>query len=156
MKTAEQIIEKLLSSKGQFTSVKFKSKVDTSAKFKHLNITKVTNAVVRSGIDFANLSSVKEAIENGERSEVGSLSWGEWIKFPYIIGHKGKTYVRLYPSPSENQIPKVKYFVDGIETPKSEILQYLTPSKAKEMSEGKKVECCTLTNTNILDLEEAQ
>ena len=149
--TAAQIIAILLNATGQFTRVTFQSVVATSAKFKGLNILKVTTAVVRSGINFANLGSVKDGIENGERSEVGSLPWGTWINFPYIIGHKEKTYVRLYPS---NHIPKVTYFVDGIETAKAEILNYVTASKAASMLEAKKPECFTLTNTNILDVVE--
>jgi hypothetical protein len=154
MKTAKQIIEILLKATGQFTSVKFQSVVKTAAAFKGLNILKITNAVVRSGIDFSNLTSVKDGIANGERNEVGSLPWGTWINFPYIIGHNDKEYVRLYPSLAPNHIPKVSYFVDGIETPKAEILQYLTASKVASILEPKIVECFTLTNTNILDVVE--
>ena len=150
IKTATEILANLLNAKGQFVSVKFQSNVSTAASFKHLVITKITSAVVRSGIDFSNLGSVKDGIENGTRDEVGSLPWGEWISFPYIIGHKEKTYVRLYPS--VNNIPNVSYFVDGSEVAKAEILQYLTPSSAKKMLEAKAPECFTLNTTNILDM----
>lgn len=156
MKTASQIIETLKNATGQMSSISFKGTVSTAAAFKNLNITKVTSAVVRSGIDFANLSTVKEGIENGEREEVKSLPWGEWKEFPYIIKHtnkKGeyKEYVRLYPSVSANQIPKVSYFVDGVETAKKEILKFVTDSVAKKMTEGEKPECFTLSSSNILD-----
>ena len=154
IKTAAEIIANILAAKGQFVTARWTSVVPTAAAFKALNITKITSAVVRSGIDFANLTSVKDGIENEERSEVGSLPWGTWINFPYIIGHKEKTYVRLYPSLSANHIPKVSYFVDGIETPKAEILQYLTGSNVKKLTESKTPECFTLTSTNVLDIVE--
>ena len=154
IKTASEIIANILAAKGQFVTARWQSVVGTAAGFKHLNITKITSAVVRSGIDFANLTSVKVGIENGEREEVKSLPWGKWLNFPYIIGHKNKEYVRLYPSLSANHIPKVSYFVDGIETPKAEILQYLTGSTVKKMNEAKAPECFTLTSTNVLDIVE--
>ena len=152
IKSASEIIANILNAKGQFVTARWQSVVATSAAFKALKITKITSAVVRSGIDFSNLTSVKDGIENGERNEVGSLPWGEWINFPYIIGHKNKEYVRLYPS--VNNIPKVSYFIDGVETSKAEILQYLTASTVKKMLEAKAPECFTLTSTNVLDIVE--
>ena len=154
IKTASEIIANILNAKGQFVTAKWQSVVSTSAAFKALKITKITSAVVRSGIDFANLTSVKDGSANGERNEVGSLPWGTWINFPYIIGHNDKEYVRLYPSLSANHIPKVSYFVDGIETPKAEILQYLTASNVKKLTESNTPECFTLTSTNVLDIVE--
>jgi len=154
IKTASEIIAKLLNAKGQNSTAKWQSVVKTSASFKHLNITKITSAVVRSGIDFQNLKSTKDAIENGTKEANGELPWGKWLSFPHIIGHNNKEYVRLYPSSDINHIPKVSYFVDGISTPKAEILQYLTASTAKKMLEAKTPECFTLTSTNVLDIVE--
>lgn len=157
MKTAKQIIETLKNASGRVTTVKFKGTVGTAAAFKGLSITKITSAVVRSGVDFANLATVKEGIANGERDEVKPLSWGKWMDFPYIINHTNKMgeykeYVRLYPSINSKQIPTVSYFVDGVETPKAEILQYLTNSAVDKMTNGEKPECFTLTTSNILDM----
>ena len=154
IKTASEIIANILNAKGQFVTAKWQSVVKTSASFKHLNITKITSAVVRSGIDFQNLTSTKDAIANGTKEANGELPWGSWLSFPYIIGHNNKEYVRLYPSLSANHIPKVSYFVDGVETPKAEILGLVTPSTAKKMVEAVAPECFTLTSTNVLDIVE--
>ena len=154
MMTAKQIIAMLLAATGQFSKIKFQSIVATSAQFKDVQIKKVTTAVVRSGIDFSKLASVINSISSGERTEVKPLPWGTWINFPYVIGHKEKEYVRLYPSSAPNHIPSVTYFVNGIETAKNEILQYLTKSNVEKLLTPSKPECFTLTTTNILDLEE--
>mgnify|MGYP006305930805 CR=1 FL=1 len=140
-------LEKLFSTKGQFLSAKWQSNVPTSAKHKDVTILKVTEAVVRAGINFSNLTSVKTAIENNERGEVQPLKWGQWIKFPYLIGHKDKKYVRLYPS--KNNMPKVKYFLNGIEVKKAILQQYLTPSKWNDINTKKDVECFSVSEENI-------
>lgn len=155
VRTAKALKAKLTSAKGQFSSATWKSSIKPSAKFSHVEIEKITTAVVRSGIDFSNLKSVKEGIKSGERSEVGSLPWGEWIDFPYVIGHKGKEYLRLYPSHAPNHVPNVKYFVNGKEVSKSEVLPYLTPSKARELTQPKEaVECFTIKADNVMDVIE--
>lgn len=144
-------LEKLFSTKGQFLSAKWQSKVPTSAKYKKdVTIVKVTEAVVRAGINFANLTSVKTAIENNER-ELQPLKWGQWLKFPYIIGHKDKRYIRLYPSKNK---PKVKYFINGIEVKKAMLEKYLTPSKWKELNDNTKkdIECFSVSEENIISL----
>ena len=76
--TAADITNKILSCKGNFVKVFWKSNPSPAAIHKKNGVVleKVTNAVVRAGIDFANLTSVKEGIANGERGEVQSLPWG--------------------------------------------------------------------------------
>lgn len=150
---AEEIVAQIMGIRGQFTNVRFKSNVVLAAKFKHLSIEKITLATVRAGIDFKNLSSVKEGIENGERGEIHPLKWGSWKKFPYIIEHKGKEYVRLYPSLSKKHIPKVKYFLDGKEISKKDVLNYVTDSKRDEMIKAEKPECFNVTDSNFLPLK---
>lgn len=153
IKTAFQIVNEIKLAKGQFVKASWKSKVKTSAKYKDVMIEKRTVAVVRAGINFSNLSSVKKGIAEIERFEVGSLPWGQWKEFPYIIEHRGKEYIRLYPSPSKNHIPQTKFFVNGIETSKKDVLKYLTPSKVKELTENKeRPECFTIKYENVLDI----
>lgn len=115
---------------------------------------KVTNAVVRAGIDFSNLTSVKEGIANNERGEVQSLPWGEWKHFPYVITHKEKEYIRLYPSAANT--PKVKYFVNDEEVDKNAFAAYLTNSEATKLlyPEEKPLECFTVSADNILGTED--
>jgi hypothetical protein len=139
-------LAKITNAHGQFVSVSFKSVKKPSAKFKGVLLEKVSNGTFRAGINFANLGSVKEAIANGERGEVQSLPWGEWVSFPYLIAHKGEQYVRLYPSVGHKV--EVKFFVNGAEVSKDEFNGYLTPSDAKPSAEA--VECFTIKASNIL------
>lgn len=154
--TAADITNNILNCKGNFVKVFWKSNPSPAAVHKKNGVIleKVTNAVVRAGIDFANLSSVKEGIANGERGEVQSLPWGEWKHFPYIITHKEKEYIRLYPSVANT--PKVKYFVNNAEVSKEDFAAYLTPSEANKLlnPEEKPIECFTITADNILGTEE--
>ena len=63
---------------------------------------KETSGKFAAGIDYENMVKVQQGRDNGELpSENAGLPWGHWMDFPYLIGHKGKTYVRLYP-PSES------------------------------------------------------
>jgi hypothetical protein len=141
-------LTKITSNKGCFVSVSFKSEKKPSAQFKGVELVKVTNGVFRSGIDFANLSSVKQGIASGERGEVQSLPWGEWVSFPYIISHKNQEYVRLYPVANPNSKLEVTYFVNGTQVSKDEFNGYLTPSDAKSSA----VECFTVKASNILSI----
>jgi len=154
--TAADITNKILNCKGNFVKVFWKSNPTPAAPHKKAGVIleKVTNAVVRAGIDFANLSSVKEGIANGERGEVQSLPWGEWKHFPYVISHKDKEYIRLYPS--VGNIPKVKYFVNGGEVDKTTFAGYLTPSEANKLlnPEEKPIECFTVSDYNILGTDD--
>ena len=134
--------------KGQFVKVSFKSTKKPAAAFKGTELVKVSSGVFRSGIDFSNLASVKEGIANGEREAVGSLPWGEWVSFPYLIAHKGEQYVRLYPSVGHKV--EVKHFVNGKEVSKDEFNSFLTPSDAKPSSEA--IECFTIKASNIISV----
>ena len=104
-------------------------------------------------MEFQNLSSVKEAIESGERGEVQELPWGEWVYYPYLIKHNESYYLRMYPTDS---IPVVRYFVNDVEVTKDVFATYLTPSEAKKLlSEDKeKPECFTIKMENVLSTEE--
>ena len=137
----------LASGAGRFTSVSFASSPKPAAAFKAVQLTKVTRGVFRAGINFANLSSVKEGIESGERGEVQPLPWGEWKQFPYIIAHKGVEYVRLYPAVGGKV--EVQYLVDGAEVTKEEFKKFLTPSAA---ASGGAVECFTVKAENIISV----
>lgn len=150
--SADMIRQKILDCKGQFVKAKWKSNPKPKASFKGIELMKVTESVVRAGIDYANLSSVQQGIENGERGEVQPLPWGEWKAFPYIIEHKGAEYLRLYPSVGNH--PKTMYFVDGNQVDKETFANYLTPSDAKKMFEDERPDCFTIKSENILGIPE--
>lgn len=159
--SADMVMDKILSAKGNFVKAKWKSNPKPAAQFKTVLLEKVTESVVRAGINFSNLSSVKDAIAAGERGEVQPLPFGEWLKFPYIIKHTPKgsadevLYVRLYPSDGINHYPKSVFYADGKEVTKEEFAQYLTPSAAKELlNPESRPECFTIKADNILGIPE--
>lgn len=95
---AARLIASLEDNKGQFVSASWQSLPKPLAAHKGKVLRKVSKAVVRTGVSFANLASVKNAIEAGERGEVGSLpDWQEWVKFPFLLRHKGNgtEYLRI-------------------------------------------------------------
>ena len=151
--TAEQILERILNAKGQFVKAVWKSNPTPAAAHKKAGIVleKHTSAVCRAGINFANLSSVQQGIEEGTRGEVQELPWGQWKVFPYIIEHKEAEYIRLYPTDSKCE---TLYFVNGVEVDRNAFSAYLTPSDAAKMTSGEKPECFTIKRENILATED--
>ena len=151
--SADDIINKILSSKGQFVKAVWKSNPTPAAAHKKAGIVleKKTSAVCRAGINFANLSSVKLGIENEERGEVQELPWGEWLQFPYVIEHKESLYLRLYPSDTKSN---TIYYVNGEVVEKDTFASYLTPSESAKLYSGEKPECFTVKRDNILSTEE--
>ena len=157
MKKAQDILNKILTAKGNHVSVRFLSN-PTPASPKKMNagilLEKVTQGAFRAGIDYSNISEIKEAIAAGERGEVQPI-WhgkGRWVNHPYICTHadKGGEYVRLYPSTGSNQSPKVlSYKVNGQEVSKEVFESYLPASKLN----GEVPPCLWIKSENILDMD---
>ncbi len=163
--TADDIRNRILNSRGQFIKASWKSNPPPAASFKKEGVIleKRTVAIVQSGVQFCNLSAVKNAIEAGERSEVGELPWGSWkvidgvSQYPYIIEHKGIDYIRLTPSQAGNHIPKSTYYVNGEIVDKAKFAEYLTSSEAKKLlnpTDEDRPLCFTIKAENILDIPE--
>jgi hypothetical protein len=116
------------SRKGQFVEVSFRSNPSPSKENKGKVLEKVSVGIFRTGINYANLSPIKSAIEAGERGEVGSLPWGAWAVFPLVIRKgDGTEYLRITTSPFHR--PSVRYSVDGVEVSKEHFESLLPPSK---------------------------
>lgn len=157
--TAHDLIEKIKGCRGQFIRVNYVTNVKPRAANKDVTITKHVSGIFRTGIDYANKASVREAIESGDRGEVQELPWGVWAEFPWIIVHNAQEYLRLYPV--ESVIPTTRYEVerDGVPLPqppgvttKEWIASFLTPADGAKLlsSEREKIECIT---KRISDLE---
>jgi hypothetical protein len=162
---AASVRDKILKAKGNFVKAAWKSNPKPAAAYKDTVLEKHTVAVVQAGVNYANLSSVKDAIAAGERGEVGELPWGQWYVdpltkkswFPHVIEHKDNLYLRLYPSQANNHIPKSVYYVNGEVVDKTKFAEYLTPSEAKKLidpSEEDRPACFTIKADNILDIPE--
>lgn len=128
--TSDQIIDRILNAKGRFVKVAYRSNPTPAAAFKNHSLEKRTIAVVRAGVGFGNLERVKEGIESGERGPVGPLPYGEWVKYPYVIEHKGEQQLRLTRSYEHVKYSIIRYYVDDLEVPLDEFVAYLTPSAA--------------------------
>lgn len=165
--SADAIRDKILNAKGRFVKASWKSNPSPAASHKKAGVIleKHTVAVVQAGVDYSNLSAVKNAIANGERGEVQELPWGQWYVdkltkkswFPYVIEHKDNLYFRLYPSNANNHIPKSVFYVNGEVVTKEEFAKYLTASEAKKLldpSEEDRPLCFTIKADNLLDIPE--
>lgn len=150
--TASDVLAKFFASKGQFVRAAWKSNPKPAAAHKGILLEKRTTTIVRSGVEFANLSSVKAGIEDGTRDAPGELPWGSWVHYPYLIKHNESYYCRLYPT---DAVPFVKYYVNNEEVAKDVYASYLTPSEAKKMSgDSERPECFTIKLENVLSTEE--
>lgn len=149
---ATQIVEALKTRKGQHARVYWTRTLKT-LKDVPCVVTKHTTAWVRAGINYANLASVREGIEAGEREEVQPLKWGTWSQFPFIITHKGNDYVRLYPAVFENlKTPEVAYFIDGKEATAEECKALCLASEFRERED--ELTCFTINTANIQGIED--
>jgi hypothetical protein len=124
-----RLLAVLQDGKGQFISVTFGKEETPNAASKKagVKLRKQTTMVVRTGVEFQNLSVVKKAIEAGERGEVQSLPWGKWLIYPYAIENNGKEYIRL--TLGANNRPTCIYWVNEVEVSREEFIQHLPPSK---------------------------
>lgn len=141
--------DRLLGLKGNFVGVSWNRPMKTR-KGIAATVTKSVRTTVQVGVNYENRAVVKEARANGTApSENAGLPWGEWEVFPFVIAHKGKRYVRLYPVRDGEGKPracKVVYKVGGKTTNRAEV-EALCPSS--EFSSGAPTECYTLAIDNL-------
>jgi hypothetical protein len=150
--TKNQILQILSSRKGQNIKVTF-SRPLKARKGAESIVTKVSSVLVRGGIDYSNLSAVKEARENGEipSEEESVLPWGTWEIFPYVITHKGQDYIRLYAGTLSNFKPTVQFYIDGKEVTKEAITPLCLASETAEKPE-REIKCFTVKAETIVSL----
>ena len=99
-------------------AVAWTTTVKPAAAHKAHTLTKRTSAHVMTGVGYRDLAV------NRDR-ETGTLPWGEWLTYPYIVTHKGNDYARLY---TVDDTLRTSYFVDGREVRRDDFLALLTPS----------------------------
>jgi hypothetical protein len=112
-------------------------------------ITKFVDSVVRSGVDYDRMQSTKQGRADGSKpAENAGLPYGQWRQFPRVIAHKGNAHLRFAFAP--NHTPKVKFFLDGNEISKDQIMDDLLASE-KQSRDDLTVFNCGLEN--IVKLE---
>jgi len=114
-----EYIETVSAKKGANLSAEWKRPMKVRKSAGDVVVEKITHAVVRGGVDYENIGTVKEGREDGTLpKENAGLPWGEWAEFPFHITHKGTDYLRLYPSSGIDFTPKTQYFLNGEEVGK--------------------------------------
>lgn len=89
----DTFLKLLMSRKGQIVTLVTERPM--KVRKNQLPITKRSEFQCRVGVNYDNIKNVKEKREIGELpAENAGLPWGEWVEFPYVIGHKGELYVR--------------------------------------------------------------
>lgn len=154
MNTAS-ILSNVLAKKGQFGRATYqkrlkirKGKETTREGHAHV-IEKRTSMTIRAGIDYDNLSAVKEKRANGDLPEVNNgLPWGSWVCFPYLISHNDKHYIRLYPK--DGSI-KSEYFLDGNPVDLDDVKGMLLVSELPK-KDAPKPDCITVNLENIVEI----
>ena len=118
---------------GSFTKVVYKTSLHADKNHKGTEVTKVVKAVVRFGVDYGHMESVKQKAAQkaalGLAVSMNSLPWGIW-KNRFLIENKGQLYVRLTcPKNSVYLKPVVLgYYVNGQEVSKEEAMAITRPS----------------------------
>jgi hypothetical protein len=149
---AQEIMDALKGKKGQHVQAVWQRVCKTSKKWDGL-ICKRTMAWVRSGISYANLQDIKDAIERGEREPVEGLPWGQWREgcANYIIDHNGQEYIRLYPATFDNLQNSVEYTLNGKPATYAECEPHLLASE-KHKPEDERPACFTVKADSVLTI----
>lgn len=118
---------------GSFTKVVYKTTLHADKDHKGDKVIKMVKAIVRFGVSYANMESVKQKAAQkaalGLATPTNVLPWGTW-KTRFLIENKGQLYVRLTcPKNNLNLKPVVLgYYVNGQEVSKDEAMAITRPS----------------------------
>lgn len=135
--------------KGQFAKIKYQKELKTRAGFKNLSVVKISEVVARFGVQYDNITNVKnDRIQGILPQQNAGLPWGTWRKYPFFIEHKGTDYLRISLA-NGNKIRSV-YYVDGKQITKTEASLYCLASEFT--SSGSAPDILTIKANNILDI----
>jgi hypothetical protein len=147
----QDIISQIKDRKGQNLSVVWEKSLKTRKGVTAL-VTKRSELVARTGIDYDKMKDVKEGRENGELPEQNAgLPWGTWTEFPFHISHKGTEYARFYPAAGLDFPVKTFYFINGVEAYKEECKLLCLASEFSKPDEDKP-KCFTVKAENVKEI----
>lgn len=117
---------------GTFMSLTYEKDVPVKVSHKGDTVFRRTTMVVRCGVEYDNISSVKDKRQEGilPTSNAG-LPWGAWKEYPYFIEHNGKTYLRCATVNCCKS--KSEYFLNGKQTDKEAIKDIVKKESSKNM-----------------------
>lgn len=126
----DEFLAKVNGGVGHF-QVEWQTTVKPAAAHRARNLRKVSSATCMTGAEYRLLNdhAIRDADGNatGERTETGSLPWGEWETYPYVVAHKGQKYARIY---TVDGTVRSIYLVDGEIVDRDTFNTFLTPSAA--------------------------
>ena len=118
-----------------FASVLYVTKVTTAAKYKSLDVTKVTKASIQLFSDVKSnpyVRAVERSVEKLSGEAVDFTVSENWFTHSTncysVVKHNNKEEYYLYALYNSAQST---YFIDGVEAQKSAVLELLTPSARK-------------------------
>lgn len=121
MKNLEQALQNI--KKGVFTTEEHKRQIPLKKGFEHLKVEKQTKSVVRLGCKYANLQEIK--IKNIETNSLSkNLEWIKEYEDILMINQETKEIsIRLTKSRNSKHKAKTKWFLNGLETTKEELIK---------------------------------
>lgn len=147
---AYEVFQELVGRKGQHVKITWQRSAKLRKGTDHL-VFKRTTAHVRAGINYSNLTDIREGIEKGTREPVEGLPWGVWREGfqNFIIDNGEKEYIRLYPASFDNLKPQVTWLLDGREVEYAEVEPYLLASEKPKTHEEKSA-CFNVNAADII------
>lgn len=119
---------------GAYTNITFLSEIIPNKDNKEHKIQKITKAVVRFGITYSHIkvdSIQSRPVLPGESKPLTEqLPWGEWDpECSCLIAHKDNYYLRCTVSRSPKHHRETRYFLDGVEVSREEVIPLTRPSE---------------------------
>lgn len=153
MQTKTQILQTLFSKKGQFGNVLIERPMKVRKGYNDIPVKK-TRMSVRCGLDYDNMTTVKEKRETGElpSQNAGLQNGMEWVAFPYLLKHKekNKEYLRLYPNWAGKT--ETTYYLNDKQVQLDEIREMLLASELPKKDDLTKPDCISVSLDNVQEL----
>lgn len=152
--TAKELQEKILKlRKGSFQKLSWGRELKLYKKYENegIKITKISEGIVRFGVEYDNMKSVQQKRESGELPQDNQgLNGLEWILYPYLLKNPKtkKEYIRV--NTTGNRI-RTRYFLNGKEISREVAEQYCT---ASNFSNGNPIEVFNVGIENIIAVGE--
>ena len=146
-----KFIEIALKKKGQFASAEWERPCKTLKSCNHEIVKKTIANNIRIGANYENLQTTKDGRADGSLpSENQGLRGLEWVSFPVVLRNPktDRHFIRLETAKNSKFI--TQYFIDGHETTKAEIENYL---QASEKSSGEMPTVMNIGVDTIINLK---
>lgn len=135
---------------GAYINISYVSDLTPNKDNQEHKIQKLITSVIRLGVAYSHINdeSIKERQNDNAEHK---LPWGVWDEeCPYIINHKGNSYLRCTISNSPYHHHIVEYLLDGVKVTKEDIANIVRESELK--SSNKKLLIFNVNIKNIISL----